>query len=63
MLKSLDNGLVEVCSMFFNFGAIVRSHKKLGCLYADRYLINRLVSLLGKLAEANRGLEFISLMT
>ena len=63
MLKGLDNGLVEVCSMFFNLGAFVRSHKELGCLYTDRDLINRLVSLLRKFAQANRGLESISLMT
>lgn len=63
MLKGLDNGLVEACSMFFNFGAFVRSHKKLGCLYADRDLINRLVSLLRKFAEVDRGLKSISLMT
>ena len=63
MLKSFDDGLVEVRSMFFDFGAFVRSRKKLGCLYADRDLINCLVSLLRKLAEANRGLEPISIPT
>ena len=63
MLKGLDNGLVEVCSMFFNFGAFVRSHKELGCLYADRNLINRIVSLLRKFAEVNRGLKSISFIT
>ena len=63
MLKSLDNGLVKMRSMFFDFGAFVRSHKELGCLYADRDFINCLVSLLRKLAEVNCGLEPISLMT
>ena len=48
--------------MFFNLGALVRSHKELGCLDADRDLINRLVSLFRKLTEANRGLGSVSLM-
>ena len=49
--------------MFFNLGALVRPHKELGCFNADRDLINRLVSLFRKLAEANRGLRSFSLIS
>ena len=61
MLKSIYDGLIELCSLVFHTGTVICSHKELSSLNSKRNLVDCFESVLAKLSEANNCLNWFSL--